>query len=152
MQWCLERMMRELREPQPGGFLLGQHLAHIMLVEALRLYLSNEVNPGVGWLLALGDKQMLAQLVGMSRSKFALRFKEKVGVSAMEYLTRWRMLRAADRLTNSPESVTDIAISVGYESESSFGAAFKKVMGLSPRQYCRARAAASLQWQHTAHP
>jgi AraC-like DNA-binding protein len=135
------------------------------------LYLSNEVNPGVGWLLALGDKQMraamtamhedpghewtlqeLAQLVGMSRSKFALRFKEKVGVSAMEYLTRWRMLRAADRLTNSPESVTDIAISVGYESESSFGAAFKKVMGLSPRQYCRARAAASLQWQHTAHP
>jgi AraC-like DNA-binding protein len=171
MQWCIERMMRELREPQPGGFLLGQHLAHIMLVEALRLYLSNEVNPGVGWLLALGDKQMraamtamhedpghewtlqeLAQFVGMSRSKFALRFKEKVGVSAMEYLTRWRMLRAADRLTNSPESVTDIAISVGYESESSFGAAFKKVMGLSPRQYCRARAAASLQWQHTAHP
>ncbi len=171
MQWCLERMMLELREPQPGGFLLGQHLAHIMLVEALRLYLSNETSPGVGWLLALGDKQMraamtamhedpahgwslqeLAEHAGMSRSKFAFRFKEKVGVSAMEYLTRWRMLRAADRLTNSQESVADIAIASGYESESSFGTAFKKIMGLSPRQYCRARAAASLQWQHTAHP
>jgi len=171
MRWCLERMMQELREPQPGGFLLGQHLSHIMLVEALRLYLSNEVSPGVGWLLALGDRQMraamtamhedlahewtlqeLAQLVGMSRSQFALRFKAKVGVSAMEYLTKWRMLRAADRLTNSPESVTDIAISVGYESESSFGAAFKKVMGLSPRQYCRTRAASSLQFHHTTHP
>ncbi len=169
MQWCLERMMRELREPQPGGFLLGQHLAHIMLVEALRLYLSNEASPGVGWLLALGDKQMraamtamhedpahgwtlqeLAEHAGMSRSKFAFRFKEKVGVSAMEYLTRWRMLRAADRLTNSPESVVDIAIASGYESESSFGAAFKKVMGLSPRQYCRARPAASLEFHQAA--
>jgi len=170
MQWCLERMMRELREPQPGGFLVGQHLAHIMLVEALRLYLSHEACPGVGWLVALGDKQMraamtamhedpahgwslqeLAERAGMSRSKFAFRFKEKVGASAMEYLTRWRMLRAADRLANSPESVSDIAISVGYESESSFGAAFKKIMGLSPRQYCRARAAASLQFRHTMH-
>jgi AraC-like DNA-binding protein len=170
MQWCLERMMRELREPQPGGFLLGQHLAHIMLVEALRLYLSNEENKGVGWLLALGDKQMraamtamhedparawtlqeLAERAAMSRSKFSLRFKEKVGVSAMEYLTRWRMLRAADRLTNSPESVADIATECGYESESSFGAAFKKIMGLSPRQYCRTRAAASLQFGPTTH-
>jgi AraC-like DNA-binding protein len=173
MHWCLERMMRELREPQPGGFLLGQHLAHIMLVEALRLYLSNqttasETNPGVGWLLALGDDQMraamtaihedpahgwtlreLAERAGMSRSKFAFKFKHTVGVSAMEYLTRWRMLGAAERLTHSPESVSDIAISSGYESESSFGAAFKKVMGLSPRQYCRARAAASLQWHTT---
>jgi AraC-like DNA-binding protein len=169
MQWCLERMMLELREPQPGGFLLGQHLAHVMLLEALRLYLSSETNPGVGWLCALGDKQMraamsamhedpahgwtlqeLAERANMSRSKFAFRFKEKVGISAMEYLTRWRMLRAADRLTNSSESVSDIAIASGYESESSFGSAFKKVMGLSPRQYCRSRAAASSEFQHTA--
>jgi AraC-like DNA-binding protein len=169
MQWCLERMMRELREPQPGGFLLGQHLAHIMLVEALRLYLSNEGSPGVGRLLALGDKQMraamtamhedpahgstlqeLAEHASMSRSKFAFRFKEKVGVCAMEYLTRWRIMRAADRLTNSPESVVDNAIASGYESESSFCAAFKKIMGLSPRQYCRARPAASLKFHQAA--
>jgi AraC-like DNA-binding protein len=68
----------------------------------------------------------------------------------MEYLTRWRMLRAADRLTNSPESVVDIAIASGYESESSFGAAFKKIMGLSPRQYCRSRPAASLEFHQAA--
>ena len=171
LQWCLERMMRELSEPQPGGFLLGQHLAHIMLVEALRLYLANEVTNGVGWLLALGDRQMraaisamhddpahawslreLAEHAGMSRSNFALRFKEKVGVSAMEYLTRWRMLRAADRLTNSAESVSDIALSVGYESESAFGAAFRKTMGLSPRQYARTRSVASLEFRRTGHP
>ena len=168
MQWCLERMMRELREPQPGGFLLGQHLAHVMLVEALRLYLSQEGNNGVGWLLALGDRQMraamtamhenpahawslqeLAEHTGMSRSKFAFRFKEKVGMSVMDYLTRWRMLRAADRLTNSADSVSDIALSVGYESESAFGAAFRKAMGCSPRQYARTRPAASMEFRQT---
>jgi AraC-like DNA-binding protein len=168
MQWCLQRMMKELSEPQPGGFLLGQHLAHMMLVEALRLYLADGENGGVGWLLALGDKQMrsaisaihedpahawslqeLASRAGMSRSKFALRFKEKVGTSPMEYLTRWRMLRAADRLTNSSESVSDISLAVGYESESAFGAAFKKTMGVSPRQYVRARTASSLDCKNT---
>ena len=168
MQWCLQRMMLELREPQPGGFLVGQHLAHMMLVEALRLYLADEAGHGVGWLVALGDKEMraamtaihedpahawtlqeLATRANMSRSKFAFKFKERVGASPMEYLTRWRMLRAADRLANSSESVSDISFNVGYESESAFSAAFKKAMGLSPRQYSQARAASSADCRNT---
>ena len=40
----------------------------------------------------------LAERAGMSRSIFALQFKETVGTSPMEYLTRWRMLLAGDRL------------------------------------------------------
>jgi AraC-like DNA-binding protein len=60
----------------------------------------------------------------------------------MEYLTQWRMLLAGDRLMNSHDSVSAIALSLGYESESAFGFAFKREMGCSPRQYCHARAAA----------
>ena len=55
----------------------------------------------------------------------------------MEYLTRWRMLLAGDRLRASPEPILSIALSLGYESESAFGKAFKRVMGCSPRQYSR---------------
>jgi AraC-like DNA-binding protein len=80
---------------------------------------------------------------GMSPSAFALRFKEQVGTSVMEYLIRWRMLLAADRLVNSSDAVSSIALSLGYESESAFGFAFKREMGCSPRQYCRARTSAS---------
>ncbi|RVP77521.1 helix-turn-helix domain-containing protein, partial [Sinorhizobium meliloti] len=47
----------------------------------------------------------------------------------MDYLTRWRMTLAADRLENSGDPVAAIAFSLGYESESSFSAAFKRVMG-----------------------
>jgi AraC-like DNA-binding protein len=160
MRWYIERMMKAIREPQPGSFLLGQHLAQMMLVEALRLYMSDTVAGGVGWLYALADKQLnaaitamhadpghrwtlreLAERAGMSRSVFALRFQQKVGASAMEYLTRWRMTRAADRLANSLDSVASIALSLGYESESAFGATFKKVMGCSPRRYAPSRSA-----------
>jgi AraC-like DNA-binding protein len=55
----------------------------------------------------------------------------------MEYLTRWRMLLAGDRLTNSRDRISAIAHSLGYESESAFSKAFKKVMGRSPREYSR---------------
>ena len=117
MRWSLERMRQELRDPQPGGFLVAQQLAYMMLVQALRLHLAEGSRGGVGWLFALADKQMsaaiscmhddpahgwtlqkLAERAGMSRSTFALKFKETVGASPMEYLTRWRMLLAGDKI------------------------------------------------------
>jgi AraC-like DNA-binding protein len=154
MRWSLDRMKEELRDPQPGGSLIAQQLAYVMLVQALRLHLVDGKRGGVGWLFALADKQMsaaiacmhddpghpwtlqkLGERVGMSRSIFALRFKETVGATPMEYLTRWRMLLAGDRLKNSDDSISEIASSLGYESESAFGKAFRRVMGCSPRQY-----------------
>jgi AraC-like DNA-binding protein len=79
----------------------------------------------------------------MSRSIFALKFKQTVGTSPMEYLTDWRMLLAGDRLANSSDPISAIALSLGYESESAFSKAFKRIMGCSPRQYSRGRNRAS---------
>ena len=122
-----------------------RHLAHLMLLQALRLHLAEGSAGGVGWLFALSDKhisaaigaiheapahrwtlQALAERAGMSRSTFALRFKETVGASPMEYVTRWRMLLAGDRLMHSSDPVSAIARSLGYESESAFSTAFKR--------------------------
>jgi AraC-like DNA-binding protein len=156
LRWSLQRLMEELREEQPGGSIIAQHLAYMMLVQALRLHLADGMKGGVGWLFALADKQMsaaisamhddpahawtlqaLAERAGMSRSTFALRFKETVGTSPMDYLSRWRMLLAGDRLVNSNDPISVIALSLGYESESAFSTAFKRIMGCSPRQYAR---------------
>jgi AraC-like DNA-binding protein len=164
LRWSLERMREELRERQPGGFLVAEHLAHMLLLLALRLHLAEGLQGGVGWLFALADKQMraaitamheapahrwtlqeLAERAAMSRSSFALRFKETVGTSPMEYLTRWRMLLAGDRLANSGDSVSMIALSLGYESESAFSTAFKRVMGSSPRASRRQNVASRLR-------
>lgn len=156
LRWCIEGMRRELRDPQPGGFLVAQQHASMMVVQALRLHLADGAAGGVGWLFALADKRMaaaiaamhndparrwtlplLAKHAAMSRTIFAVKFKETVGQSPMEYLTRWRMLLAGDRLNNSSDSITAIAQGLGYESDSAFSTAFKRVMGCSPRRYIK---------------
>jgi AraC-like DNA-binding protein len=166
MRWSLERMREELRDPQPGGSLIAQQLAYTMLIQALRLHLADAA-AGPGWLSALSDKhmsiaitsmhndpgypwtlQLLAERVGMSRSVFALRFRETVGATPLEYLTRWRMLLAADRLKNSSDGISAIAQSLGYESESAFGKAFRRVMGCSPRRYTRPAAPCAIPVKH----
>ncbi len=154
LHWSVERMMQELRHPQPGGFLVVQHLAQMMLVQALRRYLRDAPADGTGWLFALNDRRMMAAIgaihadpahrwtlgelaarVGMSRSSFAAKFKAAVGATPIEYLTRWRMLLAADRLAAARDPVSAIALSLGYESESAFSTAFKRVMGCAPRRH-----------------
>lgn len=156
LRWCIERMGDELRDPQPGGRIVAQQLATMVLVRALRLQLSGERNDSVGWLSALADKRMraainvmhespgakwslqsLAEQAAMSRTSFASRFKELVGLSPMDYLTRWRMTLAANRLTRTRDSVAEIGLALGYESGKSFSTAFKRVMNCSPRQYGR---------------
>ena len=156
LNWCVERMRQELLEGQPGDFIVAQQLATIVLVQALRLYLSDRTAEQAGWLSALADKRLrvaiaamhgapdkrwtlqnLAREAGMSRTAFAVTFKERAGLSPMDYLTRWRMLQAADRLTSTRQSLAEIALALGYESEKAFSTAFKRVMNCPPRQYGR---------------
>jgi AraC-like DNA-binding protein len=156
LRWSIERMMAELRDPAPGGSLIIEHIAQMMLVQALRLHLAT--GTGTGWLFALADKQMslaltaihdapaqrwtlqdLAALVGMSRSSFALKFKSMVGTPPMDYLAQWRMALAGDRLEHSRDPISIIAPSLGYDSEAAFSTAFKRIMGCAPRQYASNR-------------
>ena len=156
LRWALERMRQELREQRPGASLVAQQLATMILILALRLHLADGLSGRPGWLFALADGRMKAAIVsmhddpaqrwtlqklaersGMSRSIFAQKFKATVGMAPMEYLTRWRMLLAGDKLTSADDSVSGVALSLGYESESAFSKAFRRVMGCSPRQYRR---------------
>jgi AraC-like DNA-binding protein/uncharacterized protein YaiE (UPF0345 family) len=156
LRWCVERMRREMSEGRPGDFVVAQQLATMILVQALRVHLSRKPDAVSGWLFALADPRLraaigamhrapghrwtvdtLAREAGMSRTAFALRFKDVAGMTPMAHLTRWRMLRAAERLTTSRQSLAEISSALGYESEKSFSAMFKRVMHRSPRQYGR---------------
>ena len=153
---AMERITEELRTPLPGSFLMARHLAHLVLLQALRIILADGPDGGSGWIYGLADKQIgaalnalhgdparkwtiqvLADIAAMSRSKFALRFRELVGASPIDYLTRWRMLLAADRIVTTRDPISVIAPALGYDSESAFSTAFKRVMGCAPRAYLR---------------
>ena len=148
LRWSVERMMTELRDPLPGGYLIIEHLAQMMLVQALRMHLADAAGSGVGWLFALADRQMsialnaihgdpaqrwtlqdLASRAGMSRSSFALKFKAIVGTSPMDYVLQWRMALAGNRLETSKDPISVIAPSLGYASEAAFSTAFKREIG-----------------------
>ena len=109
-----------------------------------------------GWLRALSDRQMgaalqsmhktsanpgrwprLAASAGMSRSAFAVRFKELVGETPLEYLTRWRIYQAAMLLREGDKKLIDVAHSIGYDSDGAFNKAFKRIMGATPGDYRR---------------
>ena len=162
LRWSIERMMAEMSEGRPGASLVTHHLAHLLLLQALRLHLSRQGGTPVGWFYALADLRLsaaieamhadpahpwtlgeLATRSGTSRSVFAKRFGERVGETTIAYLTRWRMMLAAERLAGGRAPLATVARSLGYRSENAFNTAFRRVMGCSPRRYARAGAGGS---------
>jgi AraC-like DNA-binding protein len=154
LRWALQQLAHELTHPSPGSALVVQHLGHIMLVQVLRLYLAQEGSSAPSWLLALSDPRIgavikaihaaparrwtledLADIATMSRSTLALRFKQKAGIAPLEYVLRWRVQLATRALRNSHATVSSIAQKLGYDSDSAFSSAFKRIMKSSPRDY-----------------
>src|ERR1700681_3634445 len=81
--------------------------------------------------------ETLAATAGMSRSAFALRFKELLGETPLEYLTNWRMYKATGLMQKGDRKLFEVAKSVGYDSDAAFSKAFKRVLGVAPREYRR---------------
>jgi AraC-like DNA-binding protein len=144
---------REIRIGQMGTSLVTRRLAEVLLVQVLRGYAARSGGTGSGWIAAAADPHIgaalnlmhgdiahrwtvagLARTVGMSRSAFALAFKQMVGTPPLDYLLRWRMELARDALRRG-ETVATVAARVGYASESAFGNAFKRTHGTAPKRY-----------------
>lgn len=122
----LRRFARELPAEQTGWF---AGLRDPSVGRALSLMIKDPARP---WTLV-----ELAQQAGVSRTVLAERFRHFLGESPMAYLTRFRLGLGARALANTNQSVAQIAIDVGYESESAFNRAFKRQYSLPPARYRR---------------
>jgi AraC-like DNA-binding protein len=76
----------------------------------------------------------MALEANMSRSSFAALFKARVGQTPAEYLARWRMIVAQDRL-RAGASVARTASDLGYANAPAFSRAFTQRVGHSPRAW-----------------
>jgi AraC-like DNA-binding protein len=136
--------------------LVAERLAVVALVHTLRLHLARQPQAASGWLAGLADPLVAATLTALyqdparawtvaelahasavSRSTLAARFKAAIGQGPLEYLTRWRIELAAQRLREDDATLASIAHSVGYGSESALSVAFKRVLGVPPGDYPR---------------
>ena len=154
MAWLLGQLDREWRDDRPGARAACDDLLRLMFIHALRAHLSQAPSDALGWLAGLNDRPVaaalrvihadptrswrlseLAAVAGLSRAGFAERFKARVGRPPIEYAAVWRMRIAARRLLDGHRSVSAIAQELGFLSDSAFGAAFRRVHGISPGRY-----------------
>lgn len=77
----------------------------------------------------------MAGEAGMSRTRFSVRLQPVIGVTPLDYLIRVLIDFAKNALGKADLPTSLIAIQVGYESESAFSSAFKRIAGLSPKHY-----------------
>jgi AraC-like DNA-binding protein len=81
--------------------------------------------------------QELANVVKLSRFHFCTAFRLATGYTPHEGLTRLRIGRARQLLADPLLRITDVALSVGYQTPSSFSAAFRRLVGTTPSEYRR---------------
>ena len=53
----------------------------------------------------------------------------------LDYVTEWRMQKAIQLLHKDDMKLIEVAQAVGYESDAAFSKAFKRVVGVAPREY-----------------
>ena len=154
--WLIGWLAGELRQPGPGSHAVVARIAELLLMETLRTWLNTAPEARQGWLGALSDRAIgealrrlhqqpgrpwtlegLAQEVGLSRTVFAERFRQRVGQPMMRYLTDWRMQMAQSRLESEDIRLAALADELGYESEASFSRAFKRWSGRPPGAVAR---------------
>lgn len=78
-----------------------------------------------------------SQMFSVSESSIKNYFRGVFGQSISRYITRERMTEAARLISETNLSVLEVANRVGYENQSKFAAAFKRVHGVTPLEYRR---------------
>jgi AraC family transcriptional regulator len=81
------------------------------------------------------DRETLAQVAGFSVPHFHRVFTAHMGESAISYVRRTRLERAARKLRMGAVDITEVALAAGYVSHAAFSKAFRQQFGLSPSEF-----------------
>jgi transcriptional regulator GlxA family with amidase domain len=168
-QWLANSIQFSVREAVglgTGSDVVLAKLSEVLFVETLRRFIQDLPDQQKGWLAGARDPVVgeslallhknpahpwtianLAHQVGVSRTRFAERFRHFLGEPPMAYLARWRLKLAAEMLVSSDSNVGEIASEVGYASEAAFNRVFKREFGCPPAQFRRSR---NLRYKQTS--
>jgi len=144
------------RRHRPGGQALIDRVLDSGLVCTLSCWFEQEGAEAPGWYLGVMDPVVgpaleaihqrphatwsvgsLAAEAKVSRAHFAKLFTEVMGRPPLSYLTEWRMHIAEELLSDPGRSVAGVAEAVGYTDPFAFSTAFKRLRGVTPREFRR---------------
>jgi AraC-like DNA-binding protein len=150
----LDLLAGEMLRDEPGQQTLLDRLLDVALVQILREHFTVRAASAPAWFRASADERIgtalralhedpahpwtvaeLADRALLSRSAFARQFTELLGLAPLAYLNDWRMALARERLRDTDARLAAIATGLGYASEFSFAAAFKRHHGVAPGRW-----------------
>jgi AraC-like DNA-binding protein len=150
----LDLLAGEMLRDEPGQQTLLDRLLDVALVQVVREHFGSSTASAPPWFRGSMDVRIgaalralhedpahpwtvaeLADRAVLSRSAFARQFTELLGTAPLAYLNDWRMALARERLRDSDARLAAIATSLGYASEFSFAAAFKRHHGIAPGRW-----------------
>ena len=173
LQAIVQLVKAEASANRPAAETVITRLSEILFIQAVRDYMRTADHGNGGWFNALKDPQIgqalaliqrqpgeswsvesLANRVSLSRSAFSAKFKELVGESPMQYVTRVRLTKAAAMLRTRPSTLIEVALSIGYDSEVAFSKAFKRYFKIAPGSYRQGERQhlASMRWADGSDP
>ena len=152
----LRSALEESQQARAGGETILAKISELMFLHAVRQHIDGLPDESTGWLAGLRDRHVGAALramharpaqpwtldalgreAGLARTAFSLRFTEVMGISAIQYLSKWRLQVAAGLLDRQAMSIARIAAAVGFGSEAAFNRAFKREVGTPPGAWRR---------------
>jgi AraC-like DNA-binding protein len=80
-------------------------------------------------------REQIANAAGVSESYLTQVFQHELGMTPWIYLTRFRVAHACALLRNTDESVTDVAVAVGFDDPGYFSKVFRGETGMTPREF-----------------
>ena len=150
----IERLARALIDADQIGGSLGQLYAECISIAIITRLLTasvydeqRKVIPLAQWRLKRATDYIEAHLTGpvsladfasatgLSRMYFAAQFRAATGFRPHEYLLRRRIERARELLVSTHLTITEIAYSVGFQTQSHFTTVFNRLVGQTPRAW-----------------
>lgn len=146
-------IIAEASLPLPGSSSIARRLAEVLHLHMLRAYVLTQKGagsfpavfnePSIYESLRLIHHQLatnwtleqIAAQVHLSRTAFATRFRDMMGMPPMRYITMWRMQKARELLETTNHPLLAVALHVGYGSEAAFSRAFQHEFDETPGRY-----------------
>jgi YesN/AraC family two-component response regulator len=80
-------------------------------------------------------REKIADHIGISADYLTDCFRQELGITPITYIRRYRIRQACEILRNSDQTITQIALSVGFSDSAHFTRTFQREIGMTPRAY-----------------
>jgi AraC family transcriptional regulator len=141
--WLAERLYEEFQRPMEAGGLALEGMLLELTAETARRVGQGAARIAPEWLktarrhlesncLRSVSLAEIARVSGMHRVHVSREFRKHFGTTIGEFLRNLRVQHARSLLTNTTQTLTDIALDCGFADQSHFSATFRRLTGLTP--------------------